>query len=363
MVGHRYCIGILRVFAAALLLPLFSLGAQVQTQTVTVTVGQSLILDFPTSIKRISLANPELIEATVVSPRQVLVNGKALGSTSVIVWDEGENYKIYKVMVAEPSSGKQIMLYVRFAEVDRKALREFGINLWAKNIKTSQSSGGSTEIGVFSGKVNTPNDPFILNEMVDLFFKIPQNNISSIIRALEERNLLKTLAKPTLSAIDNGEASFLAGGEVPVPVVSGSGIMQSVTITYKEFGIKLKFQPHIIDSSLIKIKVNAEVSSLDYENGVIMSGFRIPALITRRAETTVELAEGKFLIIGGLLNRETTEKISGLPFISKIPVLGILFGSRRYQNKETELLILLSPEIARPVDKEGLPAKIRSLKN
>ncbi len=337
--------------------------AAAQERPLSVRLGQAIVLEFPSPIKRVSLGNPEIVETTVATPRQLLINGKNLGTTSIVVWDEFEIYKVYRITVVEPTSTAQVMLHVRFAEVNRSALKEFGINLLAKNMRFSSSAQSTVDVGSFAGKVNTPSDPLSLSEMVDVFFHLPQDNLAGIIHALEEENLLTTLAKPTLSAVNGGEASFLAGGEVPVPVVTGSGTMQSVTIQWKEFGIKLKFKPQILDTTTIKIGVNAEVSSLDFDNGVILSGFRIPALTTRRAETTVELGQGNYLVIGGLLNRETSKKISRLPYIGKIPVLGLLFSSRRYVNKETELLIILSPEITRSVDENGLATQIRTIKN
>jgi pilus assembly protein CpaC len=355
---HNYALA-----AFLLITCLWSLtSAQTVAQMVGVSPGQSVILDFTVPIKRISLVNPEIVEATVVSPKQLLINGKAIGITSVIVWDNFEAYKIFNVKVEAAPASSQIILHVRFAEVDKTALKELGVNLLAKNVRFNSSAGSSVDLGSFGGKVNTPSDPLNLSETVDFFFNLPGDNLSGIIKALEEEDLLTTLAKPNLTAVNGDTASFLAGGEIPVPISSGTGDRQTVTVMYKEFGVKLKFVPRVLDSSTVNINVKAEVSALDFDNGVILSGFRIPALTTRRAETTVELGQGKFLVIGGLLTQEMTKKISRVPILGRIPVLGMLFSSRRFANKETELLIILSPDIIHGVEESGMPGQIRELK-
>ncbi|HQG46685.1 MAG TPA: general secretion pathway protein, partial [bacterium] len=206
-------------------------------------------------------------------------------------------------------------------------------------------AGKKGNLGIFSGKVNAPSDPLGLGDAVDIFFSLPGLDFSTIMRALEEKSLLSVLAKPNLCAVNGAEASFLAGGEFPVPIVSGAAGTQSVTIQFKEFGVRLRFLPHIIDSTTVNLKIAAEVSSLDFDNGITLSGFNVPALSARKAETTVELPQGRFLVIGGLLSREMTRRVSQLPLLGSIPVLGQLFKSSRFQQKESELLIVVTPEI------------------
>jgi pilus assembly protein CpaC len=166
--------------------------------------------------------------------------------------------------------------------------------------------------------------------------------------------LLTVLAKPNLCVMDGSEASFLAGGKFPVPIVSGSSGMQTVTIHFEEYGIKLKFTPTVLDSEVVNIKVAAEVSSLDFDNGIILSGFRIPAINTRRTESMVELKEGQYLIIGGLLSNETAKTISKIPLLGSIPILGKLFSSSRFLNKESELLIMVAPQIVQAMGLDRL---------
>jgi pilus assembly protein CpaC len=211
------------------------------------------------------------------------------------------------------------------------------------------------DMGSYGGNVNVPSDPLALSNTVDFFFSIPNRNVSAVFRALQDNNLLSVLAAPNLSAVSGTEAAFLAGGEFPIPIVSGSMGMQTLTIQFKEYGIKLKFLPTVLDSALVRIKVMAEVSNLDFENGIQLSGFRIPSLVTRKTETTVELEDGRYLIVGGLLSNETSEVISKIPVLGSIPVLGKLFSSQRYQNKESELLVTVSPQIVQAVSKEDVP--------
>jgi Flp pilus assembly secretin CpaC len=323
-----------------------------QKAELTVYKGQSDVLDFVQPIKRVAISNPEVADATVISPTQILVDGKSLGVTSMIVWRESGPYQKYRLTVCDEASAHQVMLHVRFMEINKSALKEFGSDFLLKNLKIG---GERVNAGSYGGNVNTPSDPLALSNTVDFFFAIPNRNIMAIFKALQDNNLLSILAAPNLSAVSGTEANFLAGGEFPIPIVSGSMGMQTLTIQFKEYGVKLKFLPTVLDTSLVRIKVMAEVSNLDFENGILLSGFRIPSLVTRKAETMVELKEGQYLIVGGLLSNESSEVISKIPVLGSIPVLGKLFSSQRYQNKESELLVTLSPQIVRAVSKENVP--------
>lgn len=349
----------------SLLILSVSLYAGAEAEKLMVGLRKSKVIDFMGPVKRIAIADPEIADVMVTSPRQLLVNGKKLGSTTMVVWDENERHIVYNLSVHSESSDHQVMLQVRFAEVNRTALREFGINILAKNQKITAGS--------FAGKVSSPTDPFLLpfnnqpgqaagdfrqsalSDNVDFLLSIPTQNIAAVIRALEEQNLLTTLAKPNLVAIDGSEASFLAGGEFPIPIVQGSIGQQAVTIEFKEFGIRLKFVPTILDSQLINIKVSTEVSSLNFENGILLGGFRIPALNTRKTDTVVELRDGEHFVIGGLISNEMVKSVSKVPGLGNIPLLGKLFNSTRFQNKETELIIMITPKIIQAMGKNTIP--------
>jgi pilus assembly protein CpaC len=308
----------------------------------TVRIGQSEVVDFAQPIKRVAISNPDVADATVISPTQILVDGKSSGVTSMVVWRESGPYQKTRLTVCGDAHSRQITLHVRFMEVNKSALKEFGSDFLVKNMKMGSER---VDAGSYGGSVNAPSDPLALSNTVDFFFSIPNRNISAVFKALQDNNLLSILAAPNLSAVSGAEATFLAGGEFPIPIVSGSMGMQTLTIQFKEYGVKLKFVPTVLDTALVNIKVMAEVSNLDFENGILLSGFRIPSLVTRKTETTVELKEGQTLVIGGLLSNESSEVTSKIPVLGSIPVLGKLFSSQRYLNKESELLVTLSPQI------------------
>jgi pilus assembly protein CpaC len=348
--------------------PAFCLFTVSDIQKVALGIGQSEVLEFAEPIKRIAIANPDVADASVVTPTQILINGKSLGRTSMIVWDESERHIAYQLIVHSEASSHQVMLRVRFAEVNRGALKELGVSFLVKNKKLGSER---LDAGSFAGKVIRPIDPFVLpfpnspeqdradfresalTDNVEFFLSIPTQNISAVIHALEEKNLLTTLAKPNLSAISGSEASFLVGGEIPIPIVSGA--TGQVSVHYKEFGIRLKFIPTVLDSQLVNIEVSTEVSSLDFENGVIVSGFRIPALITRRTETVVELNDGEHFVIGGLISTELAETVARVPVLGSVPILGKLFSSSRFQNNESELIMMIAPTIIQTMREDTIP--------
>ncbi|MBN2415492.1 pilus assembly protein N-terminal domain-containing protein [bacterium] len=317
--------------------------------------GQANVITSEAPVKKVAIADPEIADATVISAHQILLIGKTVGTTNFIVWDEEMQYAKYTVNVRQERASHQIMLEVRFLEVNKSALKEFGSDFLIKGMKAGSQS---VDVHSYGGKVGEPGDPLLLGNTVDMFLAIPTQNFSMILKALQENNLLTVLASPTLSAISGSEAEFLAGGEFPIPIVSGSMGTQTVTIVFKEYGVRLKFLPTILDSQIVHIGVNAEVSSLDFENGVTLSGFEIPSLVTRKAQSTVELKEGEHLIIGGLFSSETAETISKIPLLGSIPILGKLFSSKKYQQKESELLISLSPRINRSLSADEIPESL-----
>lgn len=320
-------------------------------ETLHIPLGQTDIFNFDKPINRISITDPEVADATVTLPTQLLLTGLKIGKTILIVWDENEKNQIFKIVVHNEAATHQIMLQIQFVEVSKSAFRELGVDFLVKNIAANSDI---VHAGSYAGKVSAVTDPLILSDNVDFFLSIPTQDITTIIKALEEKNQLHVLAKPNLVAVSGAEASFLAGGEFPVPIVQGSAGMQSVTILFKEYGVKLAFIPTVLDSELVNLKINAEVSSLDFENGVTLSGFRVPSLVSRKTITEVELKKGEFLILGGLLSEESSRLITKIPVLGDIPILGKLFSSTRYQNKESELLIMASPKVIKPIQEEDI---------
>ena len=382
-------------------------------KTLHLLVGRSIVISSPARIKRVSLADPNIAEAIVVSPTQVLVNGRTPGGVSLLIWDEsdqsqsfevsvdidvlGLSQKIHEVFPSEDVhietsrdvvmlSGKissavvadkilevvknttpkvtslmqvptiptaQILLQVRFAEVNRAAISQFGINILslpgAKNIGTISTQQFAPPQLVGS---NTSSTAIGLSDLLNIFIFRPDINLAATIKALQEQNVLEILAEPNLMTESGKDASFLAGGEFPFPILQssgGSGGFAGITIQFKEFGVRLNFTPTLTPDGLIHLKVKPEVSSLDFTNALTLQGFVIPALATNRVESEMDLTDGQSFAIAGLLDNRVTEQLQKIPGIGDIPILGKLFQSRSVNKSKNELLIVVTPRIVHPV--------------
>jgi pilus assembly protein CpaC len=391
-----------------------------QVERVVLTAGRSTVLRTEFDIVRIAVTNPAVADAVVVQPREILVDGKSPGTVSLIVWSTSER-KHYDLVVepaittlqqqlralfpgedvrvsateeaiilsgavssntvslraaeiAQASSSKvkvinmlqlpsgqesqQVMLQVRFAEVNRRALTELGANLFM----TRQGEAARSTTQQFAApnfqKGETPADALdlVFGDFLNLFYFDRDVGIGAVVKALQSRGFFQSLAEPNLIAYNGEEASFLAGGEIPVPVVQGggAGTAATVTVQYKEFGIRLTFRP-VIAGDTIRLKVKPEVSTLDFGNGVTLQGFRIPALSTRRAETNVELRDGQSFAIAGLLDNLTQEDSAAIPILSKIPIIGYLFKSKADRAERTELMVLITPRLVRALEPDEVP--------
>ncbi len=247
------------------------------------------------------------------------------------------------------SPSQQVMLQVRFAEVNRNALQQAGLTLFST--RTGFTSRSTTQ--QFAGPDFDDETAGGLDflDFLNIFFFHRGEGIGGVLKALEGRGLLQSLAEPNLIAYNGQEASFLAGGEIPIPVITGLG---QLNITYKEFGIRLTFRPTIA-GDVIRLKLRPEVSSLDFNNGIILSGFRIPALISRRAETDVELRDGQSFAIAGLLNNISQTDRQAIPVLSKLPIIGNIFKSKAARAEQTELMVLITPRLVRPLDPDEVP--------
>jgi len=402
-----------------------------EPQALHLLVGRSLVITSPARIKRVSLADPDIAEALVVSPTQVLVNGKKPGGVSLLVWDEtdqsqafevsvdidvlGLSQKIHEVFPTENVhidtskdvvilSGKisstavadkilevvkgaapkvtsmmevpppvtgEILLQVRFAEVDRSAVTQLGINILSTGVgktigatTTGQfgSSGTWNISDLFPLKAGGPvgvgfNVTAPQQTPLNLFLFNPSIHLGISLQDLQTRNLLQILAEPNLLTESGKEASFLAGGEFPYPTVQsvGTGTGNAVTIQFKEFGIRLSFTPVLLPDGSIHLKVKPEVSSLDFSNAVTISGFTLPALATRRAESEMALADGQTFAIAGLADNRVTEVFNKMPGFGDIPVLGKLFQSKSFNKSKTELLVIVTPHVVRPLNPDQVP--------
>jgi pilus assembly protein CpaC len=400
-------------------------------QQLHLLVGRSLVITSPARIRRVSLADPAIAEAIVVSPTQVLVNGKAPGGVSLLLWDDQDQSqafevsvdidvlslveKIHQVFPAEPVqvetskdvvmlSGRissaavadkilevvknatpkvtslmqvpgpqtaEVLLEVKFAEVERSALNQFGINLLslpnAKNvgtISTQQFSPptlgqvGGAGGGSSSSSSTTPGSApvaFNLSSLLNLFIFRPDINLGATIQALQNKNILQILAEPNVLTASGKEASFLAGGEFPFPVIqsAGGGGAPTVTIQFKEFGVKLNFTPTVMPDGLIHLRVQPEVSALDFANALTLQGFVVPAISTRRVTSEMDLRDGQSFAIAGLVDNRVTELLSKIPGIGDIPILGKLFQSRSMNKSKDELLVIVTPHIVHPLEVEA----------
>jgi pilus assembly protein CpaC len=341
-------------------------------QRVELIAGRSFPIGGGGTISKVTVATPTIADVVVISETEVVVNGIAAGETDIILWGANNTRRHYRVVVRSSPERRQVLLMVKFAEVRRDALRQIGTSLLFR------PTPGSTRVG--TGSLSTPRATNEQGQVIgDLAFAEGGNPLSNgavslgasrfltvlstfnssqllgLIEAEEQIGNARSLAEPNLMAANREEASFLAGGEIPIPVVAAAsgGGAPAVSILYREFGIRLNFTAEVLSDSLIKLKVRPEVSTLDYGNAITLSGFRIPALRTRRVESTVDVLADRSLIISGLFNEEREKVKTGLPFISSIPILGDLLSSQRWLKNESELIVIVTPVMMDPNNPRG----------
>ena len=368
-----------------------------KAQVITLSRGSSTVVSLSAPAQRISIGDPSVADAVAVSPREILLTGKSVGTTSLIVWDAAEFRRVYNVEVgvdgpalerqiqalfpgeqvrvgasgntviltgdvstgiaarrivafvqstgataldqlnAPPSA--QVLLRVRFAEISRSAGRATGADFLAANVQ---------ELGPLRDTDWSIENT--LGELTRILLIDGAAELELIFADLKTRGLLQILAEPNLLALDGVEASFLAGGEFPYPVVQSTGTGAAYSVTFKEFGVRLRFTPNVTPSGTVRLAVNPEVSQLDFGNSVSFGGFVVPALRTRRASTSVELRPGQTLAIAGLLDNSLARNVEKVPLLGDIPILGRLFRSDSYRQSRTELVVLVTPELVTPSD-------------
>lgn len=387
-------------------------------------VGRSLVITSPTRVRRVSLADPNIAEAVVISPYQVLVNGKQPGGVSLVLWNESDQSQTFEVLVdmdilalsqklresfpeeqiqveaakdvvvvsgkvssssiadkimevvktsgakavslmeVPPPPRGEILLQVKFAEVDRTALSQLGINIISlpgnKNIGTisTQQFSPPTLSSLTSSTSGTSavTTNFTLSDLLNIFIFRPDIDLAATIKALQQKNLLEILAEPNLLTASGRDASFLAGGEFPFPVAQGvTGGPQVITIQFREFGVRLNFTPVLREDGMIHLKVRPEVSSLDFANALTLSGFLVPALSTRRVESEMDLRDGQSFAIAGLVDNRVTQQFQKIPGLGDIPLFGKLFQSRSLNKTKNELLVVVTPRIVKPAPEQPLP--------
>ncbi len=338
------------VLATLLAAPARAQQPQTPVTPLDLPVGRSYPIRTDANVTRISIADPEVADVLAVSENEVVINSMKPGETDAIIWLADGTRTHYRIQVHSPSDRKQIAIGVKFAEVRRDALRNIGFSgLW-RDQRTRVGTGifnSDAGIDPTTGEVTIPTSSRFLTVLSDL----GTNDILAFLNAEEQTGKARILAEPNLLAGNKDTASFLAGGELPIPVVQSSqGQNGAVSIQFREFGIRLRFVGEIISDSLIKLSVTPEVSSLDFTNAITLQGFRIPALRTRRVSSTLDVKRDESLIISGMFDTEDENVRTGLPFLKDIPILGLLFSDTRWQRSETELLVVVTPVIVDPMN-------------
>jgi len=392
-----------------------------------VMVGKSLLINTTERLKRVSVTDPSVADALVVTPTQVLVNGLAPGEVSLLIWDELERSRsfdlrvdvdisaaseemhrlfpdeqisvtpsrsaivlsghvttedvskhagalasaysknVVNVLTFGPVGADEVLLEVKFAEVDRTAMTQLGINVFSTG---AGNTLGTVTTGQFGGITVSPittttggsgtgtTTTTTVSNLLNMFFFNPQIHLGAVVQALQSRNLLQILAEPNLVALNGKEASFLAGGEFPFPVAqqNASGIA-TVTIQFREFGVRLKFTPVIQPNGNIHLHVAPEVSTLDFADAVTVAGTTIPAISTRKAETEFELQDGQSFVIAGLMDNRVTNVSNKFPFLGDIPILGNFFKSKSDQKSNSELMVLCTVRKISPSTQSPNPPK------
>jgi pilus assembly protein CpaC len=394
-----------------------SLSFAQSAEDLRLTVGKSVVIDYPSDIRQIATSNAEILDASPVTTREILLHGKALGNATLVVWSKSGSRTFYNCTIdlnVDPlrrmlketfpqdditvrtsrdtlslngsvrnkeegdravavagsfaktvinnlgvnvgQAEKQILLRVKFAELDRVREVQYGVNLLAAPGGTMiGSSTGQFASTSLTGTLQTPATAggstavATITQALSLFAIDPKLNLAAFLKALESQSILQTLAEPNLVTTSGKEASFLVGGQFPVPVVQGGSGAGAVTVQFKEFGIRLKFTPWLTDHKTIKINLQQEVSTLDVADGVTLNGFVIPALSTRRAETDVELGEGQSFVVAGLVSNAESDTFTKIPVLGSLPIIGYLFKSRDEKKNRTDLVVLVTPEVTEPL--------------
>lgn len=374
--------------------------------------GKSMVVASPRAVARLAIADETFAGVVVLSPQQVYLTGKKPGATTLTLWDgAGSVIRVFDVQVTpdiaqlkemlhrvlpdekdimvmgvsesvtlagtvrsaanmstaldmarlfapdkvtnlmQVGGVHQVMLEVKVAEMRRTVMERLGIDLtyaWRGDFVFGMLNQLFT-LDSQKGVVNVGPSGAVLNPNITGAFRITSGdvNIMGFLDVLKQNGLVKVLAEPTLVCRSGEKAEFLAGGEIPIPVPQGLG---TVAIEYKEFGVTLQFTPTVVSEGRISMRVIPEVSELDYTNVVQIQGFTIPAITSRRAATTVELADGQSFAIAGLLRDDVRQAVNKYPVLGDMPVLGTLFRSSNWQKNETELVIIVTPRLAKPLD-------------
>jgi pilus assembly protein CpaC len=384
--------------------------------TLHLIVGRSFFLDSAEKLRRVYVSNPTVMDAMTASPYEVVITAKTAGTSSLALWNTNGTPTLYTVLadvdvaglreslaqalpggrvevtaqenrihltgvvdsdaasdeaaklaaiyskdivnslVVDPHHLPQVQLQVRIAEIDRSKLTEFGINFFS----LGKNSGAATT-GQFSPpsyQNQSGSNTAVISDFLNLFYFNFDHGLGTTIRDLQTKGILQILAEPNLTTLHGRTARFLAGGQFPYPIVQpgGAGTVPTVTVQFQPYGVKLEFTPYVNSDGTIRLRVAPEVSALDYTNQVVIAGYVLPALSTRKAETEVELKDGQSFGISGILDNRTTDNLSKMPGIADIPILGQLFRSKNLNRSTMELVVIVTPKIIEPLNEAAPPA-------
>ncbi|HTX40369.1 MAG TPA: type II and III secretion system protein family protein [Acidobacteriaceae bacterium] len=409
--------------AAAAGTPALGANTSLMSDSIHLVVGHSMFINTRERLRRIYVANPDVLDSMTSSPTQIVVTAKTPGVTSLILWDElgqVQSYQVtadmdvsdlqramkaafpadtitvtgrqdevaltgivtnpadsdnavklasqYSKMVTDslqvaPQHTPQVRLKVRVVEIDRSRLQQLGFNAFGTGKNSfSSSTGQYPVVSALPGQSLSSNSAssgiVTINSLLNLFYYNQDLGLGGAIEALQNNEILQILAEPTITALSGQTASFLSGGEFPFPVIQGaSSGFTSVTIQFRPYGVKLDFTPNVLPDGTIQLKVAPEVSALDYTNAVEISGYTVPAISTRRAQTEVELKSGQSFTISGLLDNRTTDIMQKIPGIGDIPVLGKLFQSKNTTHSVVELAVIVTPTLVDPLSENPPPTQ------
>lgn len=341
-----------------------------RAESVRIAVGHAVVVQSDGEIRTVVIAEPNIADAAVGSERTVVVTAKTPGSTNLIIYNENGRYSSIEVEVYAPSNRKQVLLHVTVAEVNETAKKELGLDITG-GVSSSRVLNGALQGGLFTTKISPPYLKLPganTNESVG-YEVVPGPNTDGSLsyrnqsgfphaqvdwKALEQNGDIRTLANPTLVARSGEKASFLAGGEFPVPVSQGgaAGSVSSVTIEWKQFGVKVDFTPTVLDDNTVSLTVAPEVSALDFTSLIEISGFRVPSINSRKTSTSVDVRSGEHLVIGGLKQTDRSRVVRKVPLLGDIPLLGLLFRSTTTETQDRELIVIVSPEIVTSTSNE-----------
>lgn len=398
------------LLAVTLMLPATGAVAEAAKQ-IFVELGTHQLLREDAPIGRIAVGDPKVADVNVINSRELLITGKAPGSTSLLVWSRAaareatglpKRYRLLvsvsgrqdaalagmqihpgqslggeaadllahrrAVLAATPQKGKtadfsqvalntQVLTNIQIVEVQRSVIQKYGLNILKPKGTTAVLGVPGTFQGIQTsagGATNfLSNSGFIpLQNAFGILVGANGNGIFGLLSVLESNGLARVLAEPSLTAMSGQTANFLAGGEFPIPVVQGGGgggNNQAITIQFKQFGVRLSLTPTVLSSKQIALKVAPEVSDLDFQNAITIGGTTVPALIVRRTETTIELGDGESFVISGLISNNLTDNVDKVPWLGDLPVIGAFFRSSDYERKQKELIMVVTPHLVRPL--------------